>query len=377
MFNTIVFDIVIGLIFIYLLYSLLATLVQEIISANFALRAKILERGIIRMLEDGDNFRFRIMGLISLFRKNSSGKREETLSTKFYEHPLIKFLGEDKVHSMPAYIKKTTFSKVIIDLLRGENVKPGDDIQPLIQQAFDDKKTGMGNVAIDPQTLRFLKSIWVDASGDIEKFKQLIEDWFDETMERVSGWYKKYIQVVLLFIGLVIAIIFDVDTIAIVEKLEKDPKLREQIVQQADAFIEAHPNLDQELQRAKAENALLVKNLADTGTDSDSLREALDTESKLAYEKLKNRSDSLFNAATNLVKEDLGKANNLLGNQIWSYQWKGFVPFLQSLFGWFLTALAISLGAPFWFDMLNKLMKLRSSSASASGKKSTKKTAEG
>jgi len=377
MISTIVIDIVIGLIFIYLLYSLLATLIQEIIATNFAFRSKILEKGIIRMLEDDSSFRFRILSLVKLFKKGKDKTGPGKLSAIFYEHPLIKFLGENKHHSKPSYIKKSTFSKVIIDLLRGENVRPGDDIQSFIQKTLDDQKISQGNVSIDEQTLSFLRSIWVDAKGDTEKFKLLIEDWFDETMDRVSGWYKKYIQVVLMIIGFTIAVVFDVDTIDIVRKLEKDPKLREQLVQQADAFIEAHPNLDQELQKEKAENAELVKILAAKGSDADSLKEVMDAESKMAYEKLKARRDSLFNAATDLVKDDLAKANNLLGNQIWSYKWEGFPHFLQSLFGWFLTALAISLGAPFWFDMLNKLMKLRSSVASGSNKKSSKKTADG
>ncbi len=377
MISTIVIDIVIGLIFIYLLYSLLATLIQEIISTNFSFRSKVLEKGIIRMLEDDNHFKMRILSLAKLFRKRKDETGSGKLSTVFYDHPLIKFLGENKFHSKPSYIKKSTFSKVVVDLLRGDKLKPGDDIQSLIQKSLDDQKTAIGNISIDPQTLSFLKSIWVDAKGDIEKFKVLIEDWFDETMDRVSGWYKKYIQVVLMIIGLTIAVVFDVDTIDIVRKLEKDPKLREQLVQQADAFIEAHPNLDQELQKEKAENAELVKTLAGKDSDADSLKEVMDAESKMAYEKLKTRRDSLFNAATELVKDDLAKANNLLGNQIWSYKWEGFPNFLQSLFGWFLTALAISLGAPFWFDMLNKLMKLRSSVASGSNKKSTKKTAEG
>ena len=56
MFNSVVLDIVIGLIFIYLLYSLMATIIQEIIASYFGFRAKILERAIFRMLEDENKF---------------------------------------------------------------------------------------------------------------------------------------------------------------------------------------------------------------------------------------------------------------------------------------------------------------------------------
>ncbi len=55
MFNSVALDVVISLVFIYLLYSLLATTVLELIASGFRFRAKILERAIFRMLEDDCN----------------------------------------------------------------------------------------------------------------------------------------------------------------------------------------------------------------------------------------------------------------------------------------------------------------------------------
>jgi hypothetical protein len=48
---------------------------------------------------------------------------------------------------------------------------------------------------------------------------------------------------------------------------------------------------------------------------------------------------------------------------IWPWQTgfgEGFLDWLGRLPGWLLTALAITLGAPFWFDLLNKIMVIRS-----------------
>jgi hypothetical protein len=369
MFNSVVLEVVIGLVFIYLLYSLLATIIQEIIATNFGFRAKILERAIIRMLEDGYKFRFRIHSIIDLFRQRKRTEAKVSPTTLFYRHPLIRYLAEDRHHSKPAYINKGTFSKVIIDLLRGYKVKPGMDIRPLIQKSLDEGKTEWGRVDLDPQTLIFLHSIWADADGEIEKFKALIESWFTETMDRASGWYKRYTQVVLLFVGLSISVIFNVDTLEIVNKLEKDPKIREQMVQQADNFVKAHPNLDEDLQQAKIQHAGLLETIAGKNMPHDSIEKQLDEQRIAAYEQLKIKRDSLMNAANQLIKEDIDKVNNLLGQQIWSYKWKGWTYFFQSLFGWLITALALSLGAPFWFDLLNKLMKLRSSVANAANGK--------
>src|SRR4051812_32709257 len=53
MFDSEAINIIISLVFIYLLYSLLGTILQEIIATNIQLRGRILRQGISRMLDDG------------------------------------------------------------------------------------------------------------------------------------------------------------------------------------------------------------------------------------------------------------------------------------------------------------------------------------
>jgi hypothetical protein len=433
-----VLDVVIGLAFIYLLYSLFATTIQEFIATYMSFRSQILEIAIHRMLEDDNPSEGWAGGITSfLFGKVNS---TSLLSNAFYQHPLIKFLGEENRKKKPSYITKETFSKVFIDLLRGENVEPGQDNATLIdgalksgiikwestitvprglfksteemiensepfkairsfskQQkvqssdipALSDKQTkflakiliqppnerenkGAINKAINnkdnswkitiripPETLSFTKSIWADAQGDTDKFKTYLENWFDETMQRATGWYKKYTQIVLMVIGFAIAVIFNLNTMEIAAKLNRDPQLRAQLVQQADTFQKDHPNLSKEISQA-----MVSKN---TG-QADSLNE------------LKARRDTLYNRADRIVNGDMAKANSALGAGIGSFKWPINTTIWQKLgyliwcvFGWSITALAISLGAPFWFDLLNKLMKLRSSVANNS--ESTKASA--
>ncbi len=373
MFNSAVLDVVIGLIFIYLLYSLLATIIQEILASSFCFRGKILERAILRMLEDENKSDLRITSVFGLFKKSGNGARPNTTSYVFYNHPLIKFLGENKFNSKPAYINKQTFSKVLVDLLRGDKVKPGDDIKQLIQKALDEKTVSWGVAQISDETLSYLRSIWADAEGDINKFKISLENWFEATMERASGWYKKNIQFILFFIGFTIAVVFNVDTIKIISKLEKDPKLREQLLQQADAFSKAHPNLDQQLAEQKTLNAkyLLPHNSKNNqplaGTDTTNVEQSEDSLSLAQFTTLSARRDTLFRRADSLINTDLKKTNNLLGlgwdeneNKI-----TNLASFLKSLLGWIITALALSLGAPFWFDLLNKMMKLRATGSTS------------
>ena len=76
--------------------------------------------------------------------------------------------------------------------------------------------------------------------------------------------------------------------------------------------------------------------------------------------KLKESADA-FNAVTKETllpvgwKHTVGEYWNMLWAQGWDGVWKAF----EWVVGWVITACAISLGAPFWFDMLNKIMVVR------------------
>jgi len=368
MLNSGIIDIVIGLVFIYLLYSLLTTIIQEIISTHFGFRGKMLERAIFRMLEDENKFNSRFKSTFFLFKKTGNGGKRNSASGEFYNHPLINFLGEDNSRNKPAYLNKECFSKVMVDLLRGDDVKPDDDVKSLIQKSLDEQKLNWGNVKISDETHRFLRSIWADSKGDIPKFKVHLEAWFEETMDRASGWYKKHIQIVLFFIGLLISIVFNVDTLKIVDKLEKDPKLREQIVQQANAFVQEHPNLDTDLMQQEIEykKALIRQMKIDSSLKNNNTDIILEDSLKLVkYRLLKARRDTLLNRSEKILKNDIKNINHSLGLEWESYKCKSpmFLCILKSLLGWVITALALSLGAPFWFDLLNRLMKLRGSVA--------------
>lgn len=376
MLNSSILDIVIGLIFIYLLYSLLGTIMLEIIASQFSFRAKILERAVFRMLEDENKFASKFRSVSYLFKKAGNGGSKNSMTYEYYKHPLILFLGESDCRGKPAYINKETFSKVIVDLLRGKDVAPGEDVKRLIQKSLDDQTTNWGNAKINEQTLSYLKSIWADANGDILKFKHHLEFWFEETMDRASTWYKKHVQFVLFFVGLTIAIVFNVDTLRIIERLEKDPRLRDQLVRQAEAFHDAHPDLDKKLLLHQAEINKFQANYSENELRSnDSLRNIkLNDSLELAnYLALKSKRDNLFDQANKLIKDDIKSVHYSLGFGWETYDSYSFRNVFYSMIGCVITALAISLGAPFWFDLLNKLMKLRGSVATPTSDDKEKK----
>ena len=307
----------------------------------FGMRAQMLERGIIRMLSDGDSgpsVMARLKSILSLFGYSSN--KDKSLSAEFFKHPLIKYLSEDKWHSKPSYLTAQNFSAVTIDLLRGLNTDPGaNTMQQIKERIFSDENaipdlTGKGVVMLEDETKLYLRSMFINSNNDFEKFKTALEKWFDDTMQRASGWYKRHVQMLLFFIGFAVANGFNVNTIEIGKTLSKDQKAREGIVQMAVAF--QHNN-----------NAAFQK----------------------------SKSDSAFaESVKDSLKSDLGKANSILGLG-WSKQsfcicsWQSWKNYFRMLPGFILTALAISLGAPFWFDLLSKLVNLRGAGDNPDDKK--------
>src|SRR5258706_6537829 len=81
----------------------------------------------------------------------------------------------------------------------------------------------------------------VDAAGnDAAKARQNIEDWFNSSMDRVSGWYKRRAQVMLLVIGLIVTMGVNADSIIVAKRLASDRALRESVVAAADAYAKAN-----------------------------------------------------------------------------------------------------------------------------------------
>lgn len=379
MFDNAALDVVIGLVFIFLLYSLLATIVQEIIATKLAFRSKILEKAILRMLEDGKTTSRSVLldsarGFYQLiFRSNNL--KNKRFATAFYTHPLLKYLAEDNWFSKPDYISATNFSKTMVDLLHGiepnlqginilrirESIETGylkiqleasDKDNPANKNYIEQRAAGTALPDINPETRLFLQSLLSESQGDIEKFKFLLEKWFNDTMERATGWYKRYTQYILFIVGFFIAVSFNVDTIIIAKKLASDPELAANIADRAGVFLE---------QQKESGNQL--RQLQNQGLDTTAEFAAVKSE----YDSLKQRTDTLMASAKALVNNDISSVNQVLGlgyecnhprllhTFFFLYPDASFANFI----GWLVTALAICLGAAFWYDLLSKLIRIR------------------
>lgn len=388
--GNIVLDVAISLVFIYLLYSLMATILMELIAWLLDLRAKMLTKTIRVMLEDRqvlseshNNWLIRILAnpferfFIAFYQSIQyiiCPFPRRTLAKAFYKHPSIKYLGESIWNNKPSYITSTTFAETIIKILRGKSFDGSLSVmdaiaitllKPEVKIDIDENE----EATIDPQTLYQVRQIFYDAKGDANRFQQLLEEWFEEVSLRSTGWYKKQTQFYLLIMGFCLAFQFNVDTISIYKIVAKDEKARAAIVNVAIESNKQHQQILNNLHldsipkdstgtylarthkmlQDDAENANLVLGMGKPFKDSlDRITKLLGTKSP---EISHTEQAKLLNAKRKYQKdiENLKFSEKQIGG--WA----------TTLCGWFITALAISLGAPFWFDLLNKLVQLRNS----------------
>ncbi|HXB40577.1 MAG TPA: hypothetical protein VNZ49_08545 [Bacteroidia bacterium] len=304
MFNSIVLDVVTGLIFVYLLYSLLVTIVAELIATLFAFRAKFLKVSITRMLTD----------------KKNKKSRTDSLVKTFYNHPNIKYLAKNNLFKLPSEITSDRFSTTLINILRKKKAAP---------TVMEEIKVGMAyfDLTEHSETKKTLTDLIEDANGDLATFKDSLENWYNEMIDRVIGWYKRRMKFVLFIIGLIISVSFNVDSIRIAKTLTNNNDARYKVLKMA-----TDPAVKQKLG-----DIIKYSQKADSTKNDSIIRSQYDT--------LRTYSDKMSDIVGGSFCTTWDK-NDCSGR------------FLM-IFGCLLTSLALSLGAPFWFDLLSKLVALR------------------
>lgn len=152
------------------------------------------------------------------------------------------------------------------------------------------------------------------ASAEVADYKMKIglASWFDDVMDRSSGEYKRRASKWSLLFGVILACTFNVDSIAIATRMWREPTLRQVIVANANDY---YPNTKVPM----------------------SPNEFVDQFNK--------QIDIPIGWTSTTMPKD-GKA------------------WLLKIFGLLISGLAAAQGAPFWFDILKKLVNVRSSGVS-------------
>jgi hypothetical protein len=310
MFNSTVLDVAIGLIFIYLLLAIICTAANEWLAAMTKTRAKFLKKGLIQLLDN---------------QPTKDDSSPNGFIKAFYKHPLVTGMMKDGKH--PAYLSARTFVAVVTDILTDHS---SEDV------ALAD--LGKAAAAIpEGDVKKVITAVVKHASRDPEtKPQQALEAWFNDAMDRVSGWYKRRTQLWTLIVALLITVFSNADTVGIARRLWTDPVLRSAVVEEAKV-------------RAQKPRPTVSVEYAD---EDDPTNPTV----------TRNEGNQLSGTEQQLLGELLG--------------WHG--PVRDSLrpevfLGWLLTVLALSMGAPFWFDLLNKVMNVRSAGKSPTETKTPEK----
>jgi hypothetical protein len=445
MFNNNAFDVVIGLIFIYLLYSLLATAMQEAISTIFQRRSAMLYQGIKSMLTNSSKTYGSFTAIITILRNivlffwklilfarnyqrgtpkkiKPNLPKKSTLHGRFYNHPIIKNYGQNLLFKKPSYLSAENFSSIII-----ETIKDLDSANLNATATFSMIKTAVQNnsTRIDAETASILNYHLNEAAGDLDVFKHRLQKWYNDSMDRVSGWYKRNTQFWLFGIAIWLGVTLNIDSIEITNYLSENRSAREQLARMGEAaagnpmFTPGDSAIAKEaLDSVKASinrvNTLIGLGWGDYGAsdprfmertfkgekDSSDIKKAFNAfdSAAIAYwDTLKSNAgraifypkDSVANAMARLrLTDSLTKNQEAIINQqkfsllytleeyndslrrqyVWYRLWNW-----RKIFGFLITALAIGLGAPFWFDLLNKFVSLRTAVKAVGSSGSTTK----
>ena len=230
------------------------------------------------------------------------------IEKEFFEHPLIKGIGVKK----PTFCSSETFSLTVANILSGHGLpKTVPEVRKLIDEKLGDKS---------PELRKVLLILVDEAGDDVKKLQNSFDTWFDNAMETVSAWYRAKAQIVTFFVALTIAVLANADTIQITRSLANDPSLRQALVAQATEIAR-----QDSLQAPHGETE-----------------------------------------ASTRIKQTLGDLKDLGIPLGWKTAPKTGGEWLSKIIGLILTMLAMTLGAPFWYDLLKKVVSIRSAKTTAS-----------
>lgn len=292
-----ILDVVIGLSFIYLLLALVCTTVMEWIAQVGRLRGRMLVKGTRRLLGE------------------AAAKSAPTTEALF-KHPLMQDLSEQD--RPPSYVPSKTFAHALRDVVS------------------DKRSTAEGSSQLPEGLVASLRSLArTESSTQRSDFPGIptIAEWFDDAMDRISGSYKRTTRWIVLGLSAVITLLMNADTVKLTRDLWQNPTLRAYLVERAKVRLDQGPPL-----------------------------ETVEYTDPLTPEVTPPIAPDSGRSPNQLLAEEQALLGQLFGwgSEAAAIESKGFwVWFWPHLVGWVLTALAVSLGAPFWFSALDRFMRLR------------------
>ena len=125
--------------------------------------------------------------------------------------------------SLPSYISARSFAQALIGVLVPD---------PAGTTTMDRVRIELAALP-DPALRTALEQLATQAENDIATFRIGIEHWYDDQMDRVSGWYKRHVRWISLAIGVLLILVFNLNAVTIARTLYTDEALRGAVVSKA------------------------------------------------------------------------------------------------------------------------------------------------
>ena len=354
-------EVAIGLSFIFLLLSLVMTALQEAVESVSRQRGKRLIQGFEELLSDPA----RRAAAVDVVRA-------------IYEHPQIHSLyrgdfdGAKAKNQLPSYIPSRNFALALIDQVLAFRLDAADTHgASLSPSATPAERLRLAAERIQSEPLRKAILQAVDmAAGDMEKVQKNLEAWFDSGMDRVSGWYRRQTHHFMFVVGLVLSVALNINALVIADGLAQNATLRRAVAAGAESYTQTHTAPAPKAAEPAASTPPPVPPSAATPAPGVAPAPAAppvtppaaapDTGRGRVPEEavgiIQNLGLPIGWGATG--RSSIVRMASYHGTEPWAPV-AHFGIWLTLGFGWLMTALAVTLGAPFWFDLLNKLVVIR------------------
>lgn len=447
MFGSEILDIITGLVFVYLLLSLVCSAINEYIASMTNKRGKVLVQGIEALLKDsGVTDAFYAHPLVeTLFGKKEVLDRYIAREKHVLERwrPGFRWIyrlyswfrdKELRHYRIPSYLPARTFALALVDAsgfnragvrdagaasaaARGAGTQmaatpvppnPSTSNTPAADAA-DAAPAAAAPAGPTPTFRKVLETLQRDSGLEVAEFPALemaarladenlpasvrerlagllgqggvelnklhdsVEVWFNNGMDRISGAYKRHAQTMLFIIGLILAVAVNADTLDLWRRLSTNDKLREGLAANAASTFQLIANARNDSTAATGAGVMAggLRTIPFDSADQKHAKVLYDTTlAALNRTQLQlGWSDDEAVALGVLVKRPpVARDRGFLswrreGKAVQQIEWRPWfwyrTTFWPKLIGLLVTAFALSLGAPFWFDMLNKVVNVR------------------
>ena len=231
-----ILEVVIGLAVVYFIYAVLVSAIVEGFSSKLMLRGHFLQLGVLKLLgiDYKEKNKTRLRKLIEI-SKNDGKDNNSTLGIAICNHP---FLTSAKSPSdqgaWQSYLPSQQFSTAVIDsLLNSDKEKSNDEMTtPFDIQRISEKIEKLP----DSHLKTSLRSLLLHEEPTLKRFDLQLQYWFNQQMDRTSGWYKKRIKVITLVMGFLVAVVINLDAIDLTAHLWSNDNARSEFINLAQTY---------------------------------------------------------------------------------------------------------------------------------------------